>query len=1174
VTHASAGRSRTAIVLFTDVVASTELWGQLGDEAANELRRRHNRLLAAAVEAHGGRVVKGLGDGILAIFAGATEAVAAAVAIQQSVEQLNRSTTAVVPLSVRVGLSAGDVTVEDDDVNGTPVIEAARMCAAAEGGTILAADVVRILSRAGGDARLVSVGQLELKGFVEPVPAVRVEWEPIRLSAVPLPALLANVAPVFVGRDAELEWLTRIWKAAAEGQRRIALLGGEPGVGKTRLAAKLAARVHEDGGVVLVGRCEEDLGVPYQPFVEALRHYADHTPLAKLRERLGRYRGELVRLVPELAEAVPDLAPPLTSDPDTERYRLFEAVAAWLGSTPLEEPLLLVLDDLQWAAKPTLLLLRHIARSPELKRALVLGTYRDSEPGEDDALARLLADLRRESGVERRSLTGLDAAGVTAFVEGVSGQELDDDLVFLARAIHTETEGNPFFVREILRHLGETGAWEDRRSWRTAAGLPELGIPESVREVVAQRVARLSHETRRLLAVAAVVGPEFELAVIRAAEAVDDDRLTSGLEDALRARLVVESDPAHGRFRFSHALVRDALYQELSAPRRAALHERIGLALEVVHAEDLDEHLPALVHHWSRAGVAATETERIVEYAAQAGDRALAQLAFEEAAAYYGQALALLPRDALDGRRLSLLISLGDAQRRAGEPTHRRTLLEAARLAERCNDGPALARAALASGRGMLPSASATVDQERVRVLERALRAVGSEDNAVTARLLAALALELVFAADRDRRAQLADQALDLARRLGDPATLAGVLLSRYWTVPWAPLAERVSIADEALLLTERLGDPTAHSWALSLRFRAAMEAADPEEADRCFRDNEALVGELREPGLQWMVAVQRAGRVLLAGEFERAEQLTKDAFAFGQRAGQLDARLFYSVAFAALRFEQGRAAELAETLGEMALGNPRSPVFRALAADAQWEAGRADQARDVLSREAADDFRAVIGEVPWLTTLCLFAQLAAGLGDLVRARALAERLAPFALHCPTLAHGGVILGSTSHYLGVLATTLGRYDEAQDHFAMASSIHNRLAAPAWQARTDLECARMLAKRRRRGDLERAYALCDAARARFASLGLTIWSERSAALVGQPHGRRRSLPGGLTEREIEVLRLVAAGKSNKAIAGELVLSQKTVDRHLSNIFTTLGVRSRAAATSFAHRHEIF
>jgi len=1166
----SGGKPGTAIVLFTDLVGSTELRGQLGEGPADELRRRHDRLLGEAIDAHGGRVVKGLGDGIMATFAGATEALGAAVAIQQAIDQFNRSGRAAVPLAVRVGISAGDVVVEDDDVHGTPVIEASRLCARADGGTILAADVVRILSRAGGERRFVPLGELELKGFVDPVPTVRVEWEPVRASPVPLPALLTDGARVFVGRDAELDRLTRVWTATAGGERRVALVGGEPGVGKTRLAAELAARVHGDGGVVLVGRCDEALGVPYQPFVEALRHFVDHMPPAQLRGRLGRYGGELIRLVPELADAVPDLAPPLTSDPDTERYRLFEAVAAWLGSTSLEEPVLLVLDDLQWAAKPTLLLLRHVARSSELERVLVLGTYRDTELGDGDTLSWLLAELWRESGVDRLRLTGLDAAGVAAFVESASGQELDDDHIVLAQAIHAETEGNPFFVREILRHLGETGGWDERRASRELLG---QGIPDSVRELVAQRVARLSDDARHLLAVAAAAGTEFELDVLREAESFDEERLVCALDDALRARLVVETGSGHDRFRFGHALVRDALYQELSGPRRAALHQRIGLALEAVHASDLDEHFPALVHHWSRAGVPATEAVRIVDYAARAGDRALAQLAYEDAATYYSQALALLPRAADEGRRLNLLISLGDAERRAGEPAHRETLLDAARLAQQRGDGRALARAALASSRGILPSFSATVDQERVRVLESALAATGSDDGSVKARLLASLALELVFAADRERRTQLADDALDLARRVGDGATLAGVLISRYWTVPWAPLSERDSDADEALRLTEDLGDPTAKGWALSLRFRAAMEAADLTVADRCLRENEALAADLREPGLQWVVAVQRAGRTLLAGDFEGAEQLTKEAFAFGQTAGQLDARLFYTVEFAALRFEQGRAAELSETLDEMAVRHGRSPIFGAMSALARWAAGRAEEAHGVLRREAAEDFVHLTVDVTWLACLCLFAQLATGLDDAVAAGLLSDRLAPYAHHCPTLAHGGVVLGSTSHYLGLLATTLGRYDEADGHFATASAIHNRMAAPAWMARTDLDWARMLTVRRHHGDLDRAHGLLGAARERFAALGLTVWSKRCEPGFGVARGTKSGLPGGLTEREAEVLRLVAAGKSNKAIAGELVLSQKTVDRHLSNIFTKLGVGSRTAATSFAHRNGI-
>jgi hypothetical protein len=217
------------------------------------------------VEANTGRVVKGLGDGIMATFAGALDAVAAAVAIQQGIDRFNRSGKSSMPLSVRVGLSAGDVASEGDDVHGTPVIEAARLCVAAAGGEILASEMVRWLARAGATQVFTSVGNLELKGLADPVPAVRVEWQPAAVSTIPMPALLTELGRIFVGRDAELDRLGQLWKEAAAGERRVALLAGEPGVGKTRLAAELASQAYEQGATVLAGRCDEDLGVPDQP---------------------------------------------------------------------------------------------------------------------------------------------------------------------------------------------------------------------------------------------------------------------------------------------------------------------------------------------------------------------------------------------------------------------------------------------------------------------------------------------------------------------------------------------------------------------------------------------------------------------------------------------------------------------------------------------------------------------------------------------------------------------------------------------------------------------------------------------------------------------------------------------------------------------------------------------
>ena len=656
-----------AVVLFTDLVGSTELRGRLGEQAADDLRRKHDQLLAGAVEANGGRVVKGLGDGIMATFAGASDAVAAAVMIQQAVDRLNRSNKAPVPLAVRVGLSAGDVGFEDDDVHGTPVIEASRLCAAADGGEILAAEVVRILAGSTGGRDLVSVGSLDLKGLDHPVATVRVGWEPATVSSIPMPALLTDIGRIFVGRDADLERLAQLWKESTAGERRVALLGGEPGVGKTRLAAELARRLHEEGGAVLAGRCDEDMGVPYQPFVEALRHFVDHTPAADLKERLGRYGGELGRLVPELLERIPDLPSPLQSDPETERYRLFDAVASWLGTVSMEEPVLLVLDDLQWAAKPTFLLLRHVVQSAEIQRLLVLGTYRDTELTHDHSLVELIADLRRQRRIERLPLSGLDDMAVTALVEQAAGRALDDEGLALARAIYQETDGNPFFVREVLRHLVETGEVE-RQAGVWAARLPvdELGIPEGVRDVVGRRLARLAEDTNQVLRVAAVAGTEFELPVLQAS-GLDEEKLLAALEEAAAARLVIEASAT--RYRFAHALVRDTLYEGLTAARRVALHRRVAQAIESCHAGVIDDYLPALAHHWARASAPAADTARAVDYAGRAGDRALVQLAYDEAATYYHQALELTAAGGADEPgQLDLLIRLGEAQLRAGDP--------------------------------------------------------------------------------------------------------------------------------------------------------------------------------------------------------------------------------------------------------------------------------------------------------------------------------------------------------------------------------------------------------------------------------------------------------------------------------------------------------------------------
>ena len=1076
----------TAIVLFTDLVGSTDLRSRVGEDAAEVLRRQHDALVAGAVEGSAGTVVKNLGDGFMATFAGASDAVSAAVAIQQAIDRHNRSSG--VTLEVRIGITAGDVVFERDDCFGTPVIEAARLCAAAQGGQILASEIVRWMARSGGSA-FTPVGELELKGLPEPVPTVEVGWEPLAQSSVPLPSFLTDIGRIFVGRDGDLDRLGQLWKEVAAGQLRMTLLAGEPGVGKTRLAAELARTVHEQGATVLVGRCDEDLGVPYQPFVEALRHFVDHaSPLA---ERLGRYGGELARLVPELNQRVPGLPDPLRSDPEMERYRLFDAMATWLTAASADEPVLLVLDDLQWAAKPTLLLLRHIVRTGS-GRLLLLGTYRDTELTHDHPLVELVADLRRQGGVERLSLSGLDDVGVASIVEQVSGRALDEAGLALARAVYQETEGNPFFVGEVLRHLAETGAVERHEGgWTARLPVDELGIPEGVREVVGRRLARLSENANQALRIAAVVGPEFELGLVQAAGELSEDALLGAVEEAAAARVVTEVSAT--RYRFAHALVRATLYESLSAARQVTLHRKAAEAIESIHQAALDDHVPALAHHWAKASAPVTDPGRAVDYARLAGDRALAQLANDEAADYYSSGLDLLDAagaDPADPRRLDLLIGRGVAQRRAGEPGYRKSLVDAARLARQLGDTDALALAAMANTMGNVWTGVLQIDAERVEMLEAALDAVSEDDLPVRARLLATLGLELAWEHDAQRRLALSDEALRIARELGDPGTLAHVLLARDYTIT-APenVTERFAATTELLALADQLGDPVIASSALSLRFKAAMELADVAEAERVLAENRRLVADLGQPTLTWATLHHYATLRIVHGEPD-ADAAIDASYDFGLSSARRPDMAVFRMAhqYATLLEREEMSSELVEFSRQLS-ERTRYPTMIAAYAVLLVNTGQPEAAAGLFDELADTGFAHPTNNVAWLHFAGLCAILCAGLSRRDCVPVLRSRLEPWADQLIVGAFGGWVSGPVSFHLGLLATTSGEWEEAEGYFAAAAATQERIAAPNWLARTHVEWARMLLARGGPNDAERAHNLLRQALATARDRGL-------------------------------------------------------------------------------------
>ena len=1046
-----------AVGASTVTVLYTHVSGDGDGGRVHMLRSAHARLLRSAVAAHGGQGPDALDGGSMAVFKSARAALACAIQLHQAV-QLRTHRRAEGTLAVRTGLHCGAPSRPDEEHSGQPVAVARRLCEAAEAGQILASEAVRALA---------GIGQ-QFRELGSQSAAVEALWEQAAPQALARPPILGvHEHDVFVGRTPDLQRLWELYEHARAGSSHVVLLRGEPGIGKTRLASELGLRAHADGAIVLYGRCDEEPLLPHQPYVEALRQYVATCPLAELAGQVGPGSGELRRLVPELAQRVAGLPEPLAGDPQGERYRLFEAVCELLCEMAETRPVVLVLDDLHWADKPSLLLLRHLARHTREASLLVIGTYRDTELQPDHPLSATLADLSRESRTERCSLTLLDKAAVATLVHSHAGHDVPE----LSRLLFDETEGNPFFVVEMLRHLTESGAIEaggdaDRRA-------AAAGVPEGIKSVIGRRLARLGQRTVGVLRVASVSGRDFGFAVLEHASDLDEDQLVEALDQAVRARVIEEVTGAADRYMFSHALIRETLYGDLTATRRALLHRRVAASLEYLHAADLEPYRAQLAHHFTQAG-SAGDVEKAIEYGARAGDRAVAQLAYEQAAEHYRKAVSLIesverPRLA---QRCDLIIAQGDAERRAGDPGFRSTLLEAGRLARELDDSERLARAALANNRGFF-SATAGVDRERVAMLDAALAAHPDGDSAVRARLLAHLAVELVADPDWPRRAAISDDALAMARRVGDLRTLGRTLNSRY-TALWGPrtVQERLSNAREAIELAERIDDPGLTFDAAHFGAHAAMEAGDLVLADRLLERAGCVAEQLGQPIIHWYIAVGRAKRCAINGSPDEAEQLSYAALDIGRTTGQLDCFAWYANQIVVLRFLQGslgsgrpnflKAAESGtpyDHSGEP-LGSRSVPLLVEVVSIVTFcEVGRLDDARprfEALMRHGLADL-----PHDWaaLAIPALASVACAHLGDRSRAESLYGMLEPFAGQFVDT--GPSWFGATTHHLALLAATLGRRELAEAHFADAIERYGALGAGAWLRRARLDRVRAL-----------------------------------------------------------------------------------------------------------------
>ena len=1035
-------------------------------------RVAHFETLRAVVAATGGTEVKSLGDGLMVAFSSPSQALACAVGIQQAVSA--RSPHQQDRGLVRIGIATGEAVEEDGDYFGLPVIEAARLCSAATGGQILATDLVRLFVGRNASFELRPLGPMVLKGLPDPVEVVEVGWVSAGATAAnrwPMPERLVTGvqdSPFgFFGRTDRKAELDEIAKAAlSDSKMRLALISGEPGVGKSTLAAQWAHAAHERGFNVCFGACEDGLPAPYAPWIGALRHAVEHSGPAIVEGLSPLHRQALAPLLP--ASSLIDA--PETVDAENDLFLLYEASTSLLARATEDVPAVVILDDLHWTDTGSLQLLRHLVMSDRPMALVVIGTYRDTDVGRTHPLRPLIADLHREHSVTRLPLSGLTDLDLVALMESAAGHDLDDEGVQVAHALRRETDGNPFFVTEMLRHLVESGEiYEDHRNrYVLRSPFSELDLPNGVREVVSRRVADLGEDADRLLRVAAVIGREFDIDLLaRVGDRTEDDVLDA-LEGAVAAAILVESATTSGRFRFAHAIIQHTLYQDFGATRRQRLHLQVAQALEGLRGDE-DAHVPELALHWM-AATRPTDSERAVHYALRAAELALAAVAPGDAVDWYGRALELIPES--DERlRARTLVGVGSAQRLAGDPAYRETLLEAAHLADRAGDASTLVDAVLINATGN--SQMTEGDREREAVARAALARLEPGPSTARARVLATLA-ELTDSRDLESRLALSNEAIETARSCEDPATTVAVYCQTYASLALPELLdERRRMMDEAIMLADRLGQPAARFDTRFNRMHVAVEVADLATYNRLFTELTRIADETAFPYQQWQLRLVEAGRLLLAGDLDAAEVATQAALEYGTRHGVPLALAVFGGQFAEVRVEQGRAEEIAGLLDEMAKDPSALNLVKVSAAFMSLQVGAVEEARraydevlttpigDVLPRDAA-----------WSIGLARFADVVVELGERDAAHKLLEVLEPIA-HLVATPNAVINLGSMSRPVGRLAHLLGMHDRAERHLWRAVEVNTRLDAPFHAALTMIELAELLRDRGTQADLEDA-----------------------------------------------------------------------------------------------------
>jgi DNA-binding CsgD family transcriptional regulator len=981
---------------------------------------------------------------------------------------------------------------------------------------------------------------------------------------------------VFVGRDREFNALKSVLSSALSGQGRVVVLTGEPGIGKTRTAQELAAYGETMGARALWGRCYEGQGAPsYWPWIQIIRMYLQGCDSERLRSELGIAASDIADMVPGIRGAIPDLETPTGLDPEQARFRFFDSISSFLNRASCNRPLMIILDDLHWADRPSLSLLEFLAQSLQTSRLLILATYRDIGLFRHHPLVSTLGGLTRQPNFLRVPLGGIDRSAIRSFVRSSLGRLPTEDMV---RELYARSQGNPLFLTEMVRLLLYEGERQERMT----------PVPEGVKDVIHRRLSLLSEECCQVLTIASVVGNEFDLTLLDML--IKDrplDKIIQVMEEAVSARLIEELPQPIGRYRFTHVLIQETLMNDLSSIRRAHLHCHIAESIKKMYESSIRPHAAEIAHHLAEA-VPISNSSMLVNYSVMAGEQALTAYAYEDAVDYFQQGLAIKKGDVSsnaseevsDAGTAAILFGLGKAQGASGQVREAWASLELA--FEFYFENKDIKHAVEVA---QYPLFFVPGLRDTTRMASQALTLV-QPDSLEAGRLLARYGMLLNLDTGDYNHAQKAlEKALLIAQREGD-VLLEIQALTNAADVDWyhTRWEQVISKCERAIQLARSVKNLDAEVWPHYLAATSYWYSTPGQKVAEHISAALELSEKVRNRGFLSMALTLNASLAQCKGEWETAREILG-------RCLDLSPDFFYPLCRrVALEFEMGdfeQGKVYLESLLELMRKTPPGPVgeyttIPSTIAYAAYVSG--DLSRFNIAREAVEIVLSSPG-VPLTVasdTYIGLAFMAVLENDEESARKQYDNLKSLNIVFMDDANT-----SMHRLFGLLAKAFGQLQTAAVHFEDALALCREAGYKPELAWVCYEYADLLlgagsnALPQQADSLGRATSLLEEGLTIAEKLGMKPLLKRMMSL--KEHIASQSIkdeaksasdyPDDLTQREVDVLRLITAGKSNQQIADELFISVHTVIYHVRNIFSKTGASNRVEAASYAVQHKL-